>query len=141
MFPKDYDQHTFGHKFVIDNHGRWQHLDNSTVCQTPCCIAGHALVLEPPTEEELEQLKEEKLGLDDLAQKRLQFPDNIAHYIYGASWLHSFFLDKDGPTTPETPNAEQAVAFLNAVLKGKFDNWDIWDEEVTDSHTQVPVEE
>ena len=122
-----YSQRTYGHAVVFDYKGKWKkNISSKIACNTPCCIAGLALLKIPLTDKESELMRTENFDLEAVAQKRLQFPENLAQWIFAASWPDAFFMGK-GTGTSEVPTPQQAVEFLDALLDGKFDQWDIWD--------------
>lgn len=91
-------------------------------CKTPCCLAGMALILDPPTEAERVAIEAQEMTVADAAQKRLQFPESVASEVYEAVWPKRFH------THPErwkidiyfSPSAHEASAFLDRVLQGEF---------------------
>lgn len=120
--PWEYDQAKYG----VDYHwalckGTLDTLDWE--CQTPCCLAGHALVLESITEQEKEQLSAPtSIDIEDIAQKRYQFPEGVAARIFDATWPPDFFNNSRG--MHDVPTAADTVWLLDEILKGRFDDWE-----------------
>lgn len=94
-------------------------------CQTPCCIAGHTLSIEPPTFAEREGLVMGTLTFSTVAQRRLKLPTHIASYVFSPIWPREFAEEHDGFNSIQTdyfePSSAYAVRFLDRLLNGDYD--------------------